>query len=109
MILFYSAYLAVRRAMAKDQRQPLHSPLPLWRLLAGEIVVLARRVGTWRVLSVALLAGTAVLAIEVVLSDSTPGPALATPWRWIVGAAAAGLVLCCWAVLHALRSTRDQA
>lgn len=109
MILFYSAYLTVRRAMAKDQRRPLNPPLPFWRLLAGEIAVLARRVGSWRVVSVTLLVATAVLAVEVALSDSTPGPTLATPWRWIVALAVAGAALCCWAVLHALRSTREQA
>lgn len=108
MILFFSAYLAVRRAMAKDQRRPLHPPLPLWRLLAGEIAVLARRVGSWRVASVTLLVAAAVLVVEVALTDTTPGPTLATPWRWIVAAAAAFVVLCCWAVVHALRSTREE-
>ncbi len=109
MILFFSAYVAVRRAMAKDQRRPLNPPLPLWRLLAGEIAVLARRVGSWRVVSVTLLVAAAVLAVEVALSDTTRGPTLATPWRWIVAAAAAGLALCSWAVVHALRSTHEQA
>ena len=109
MILFFSAYRAVRRAMAEDQRRPVDPPLPLWRLLAGEIAVLARRVGSWRVVSVTLVVVGAVLAVEVALSDTTPGPTLVAPWRWLVAVSVAAVAVCTWAVVHALRSTRSSA
>lgn len=47
MILF-AAYVAARRAMAEDQRRLEHVPVGFWRLLAGEIALLSRRVGLGR-------------------------------------------------------------
>ena len=109
MLYFFVAIrAAVRRAMTEDQRRQSRSPIPLWRLLAGEVALLAARVGRWRVTAVALLVGAAVLVVEVGLSEATPGPALATPWRWVVAAVASLLAVSVWAVVHALRSRARQ-
>ena len=108
MLYFFTAYRAVRRAMTEDQGRPARSPIPLWRLLVGEIALLGRRVGRWRVTALALLVAGSVLAVEVALSETTPGPALAAPWRWVVAALVSLLGIVIWAVVHALqRSERS--
>lgn len=104
MYLFVSAYRAVQRAMTQDQRRETTSPVPLWRLLIGEVGLLAKRVGTWRVTAVLAVVAACVLSVEVALSDTTPGPALAAPWRWAVAGVITTLCLAAWAVIHALRS-----
>ena len=106
MYLFVAAYRAVQRAMTQDQNRQPASPVPLWRLLIGEVALLARRFGTWRVTAVLALVAVSVLAAEVALSDTTPGPALAAPWRWFVAGVVTILCLAVWAVVHALRSQR---
>ena len=108
MVYVFAAYRAIRRAMAEDQGRTPRSPIPLWRLLLGEIALLARRVGRWRVWAVALVVAVAVLSVEVSLSEATPGPALATPWRWIVAAALSAVAVAAWAVVHAFRSGADR-
>lgn len=105
MIYFFAAYRAMRRALAEDQHRPPRSPVPLWRLVLGEIALLAARVGRWRVTAVAMLVGVAVLLVEVALSDATPGPALAAPWRWVLAVAVSSLAVAAWAVVHAVRSS----
>lgn len=99
--------MAVRRAMATDQRRQIPCALPLWRLLWDEVVVMARRMGRWRVWSVVGTAFVCFLAVEVSLSTATPGPALAEAWRWLVALTLTVLTLCGWTVTHALR--RDRA
>ncbi len=106
MLLFGAAYLGVRRAMAKDQRRPLPCPLPLWRLLAEEIALMARRIGRWKIWSILGVIFSCYLAVEVALSSATPGPAIAEVWRWAVAAALTAVTLCAWAVLYAARRER---
>ena len=104
MVLLGGAYHAVRRAMEEDQDRPRPSPLPLWRLLVDEIGVLARRVGRWRVTWVLCVVFACTLAVELAFSDRTPGPVLDLALRVLGAAALTGVVLCGWAVVHALRS-----
>ena len=106
MLLFGVAYHGVRRAMIKDQRRPSPCNVPLWRLLQEEIALLARRVGRWKVSSVLAAAFICFLTVEVALSTSTPGPALAEVWRWLVASAMTALSLGLWAIGHAIRRTR---
>ncbi len=106
MLLFGAAYLGVRRAMEKDQRRGPRSPVPLWRLLLGEIGLLARRIGRWRLWSVLAVVFACFLGVEVALSTETPGPALADAWRWAVASGLTTVVLCAWAVVHAVRAVR---
>lgn len=108
MLYFFAAYRAVRRALERDQRLSPCRRVPLWRLLAEEIALLARRVGRWRVTAVGLVVGACVLAVEVALSEATPGPAIAVPWRWLVAAVASLVAVGTWAAVHALRSSRYQ-
>lgn len=105
-MLFGAAYLGARRAMERDQQRPMPSPLPLWRLVLGEIGLMARRIGRWKVWSVTAVVFVCFLAVEVLLSSSTPGPALAEAWRWLVAGLLSAVSLCCWAVVHAVRSER---
>lgn len=109
MLLFGAAYMSVRRAMAKDQRRPVPCTLPLWKLLLGEVALMARRIGRWKVWTIAGLTFASFLAVEVALSTATPGPALAQVWRWVVAAALTTVALCAWGALHAVRSTRQPA
>ncbi len=90
--------------MARDQRRPLPCPLPLWRLLLDEIVLMVRRIGRWKVWSVLGVAFVSFLAVEVALSSATPGPALAEIWRWLLAFALTVVTLCSWAVLYAVRN-----
>lgn len=109
MLLFGAAYVGVRRAMAKDQRRPLPCTLPLWKLLLEEIVLMARRIGRWKVWSVMGVVFMCFLAVEVALSPATPGPALADVWRWFVALVLTAVSLCGWAMVHAVRAERATA
>ncbi len=106
MLLFGAAYLGARRAMVKDQRRPVPCTVSLWRLILEEVVVLARRVGRWKLWSVLGVAFVCFLAVEVALSTETPGPALTELWRWFSALLLTALTLGAWAIGHAIWSTR---
>lgn len=110
MILFYSAYLAVRRAMLEDRRPRSRPPMPLWRLVAGEVAHLVGRIARSQAVRVVAVAAGAVLAAEVGLSTQTPGPTLESTWRrGTAGAAAAILVVGCCALFPVARSTPERS
>lgn len=109
MILHFAAYRAARRALAHDQRRPQPCNLPTWRLLLGEVGVLANRVGRWRVTCAALAAFISFLLVEIALSSRTPGPALAEPWRWLTAAGLTVVSVFVWATVHAIRNTSDKS
>lgn len=96
-----SAYARLRQRLAEDQRRPIYVADPLWRLLLGEVVVLASRVGRWRVCAVAVTVAVVVTLVEVALAETTPGPVLRPPWRWLVAAALSALTILFWAVRQA--------
>lgn len=106
MLLFGAAYMGVRRAMAKDQRRPIPCTVPLWRLLAEEIALMARRIGRWKIWSILAVIFLCYLAVEVALSSATPGPALTNIWRWLLAGVLSALTLCLWAVGYAVRNER---
>ncbi len=54
---------------------------------------------------VALVAGAAVVLAEVALSEVTPGPVFDQPWRWLVAVVLSGIVVACWAIVQAMRTT----
>ena len=103
MLVFVAAFRKVRDAMARDQRRPASPNVGLLRLLAGEIALLGRRVGRWKVTSAAACVALAVLAVQVGLSDATPGPVLTAPARWVVALVAAAVAISVWAIFHAVR------
>lgn len=105
MILLLAAYRATRRAMERDQHR-VRTDVALWRLLLEEVALLIRRVGRWKVTTVALSVSGTVLAAEVALTESTPGPVLAAPLRWVVAVLAAAVVVAGRAVAHAVRRSR---
>ena len=106
MLFFVVAYRSARRAMAEDQCRFAYADVPTWRLLLEEVALLARRVGRWKVTAAALTVGISVLAVEVALSEDTPGPALAAPARWVAAVAASLVSLAAWSVVHAVRRSR---
>lgn len=106
-MIFAAAVIGVRQAMAKDQSRPLPCDDPLWRLLVGEVGVLVRRVGCWRVSAVLGVAFASALLAQIALSSSTPGPVLTPSWRWAIAAAVTTVVLFAWAVIHAVRSAKN--
>ena len=58
--------------------------------------------------AVVLVVGAAVVLAEVALSDMTPGPVFDQLWRWLVAIVVSGIVLVCWAVVHAMRTTHTR-
>ncbi len=103
MLLQFSAYKRARRALARDQGRSLPCRLPLWRLVLGEIAVLARRVGRWRFTALIAVGFTSILLAQIAFSPSTPGPVLTNPWRWVAAALIAAVGLAGWSVVHAVR------
>lgn len=92
--------------MARHQRRSgPYDDQSFWWLLLLEVRDLVRAVGLKRVTAVVIVTAGCVLATEVALSSSTPGPALTAPWRWVVALAAAALVLAGWALRRAFRET----
>lgn len=91
---------ALRRALARHQG---HAPqraarVPLWRLLAGELLLLLRWPFEHHRARVWLPAAAVAVATVVGLSDATPGPVLALPGRLTLAIvlAAVGIVLATW-------------
>ncbi|MDH3302496.1 MAG: hypothetical protein OES24_18500 [Acidimicrobiia bacterium] len=109
MLLQVTAYRRARRALAQDQGRPLPCRLPLWRLVIGEIAVLARRVGRWRFSALIAIGFVSILLAQIAFSPSTPGPVLTNPWRWVAAALLAAVGLAGWAVVHAVRRTKAAA
>ena len=103
MLFFGAAYLAVRRAMERDQERPPSVHPPVWRLVLEEVALLARRVGRWLVTAVAAATAATVLAVLIALSDRTPGPSVALGWRLLVACAAGCITVALWACGHAVR------
>ncbi|HWB71161.1 MAG TPA: hypothetical protein VG452_03010 [Egibacteraceae bacterium] len=98
----------LRRVLARDQRRPVPTTMPLMRLLLGEVGVLVRRVGRWRVLTTAVTVAAVTLAVETALGESTPGPVIAAPWRSVIAVLSGVLAVVAWAVLHALLRHPDR-
>lgn len=92
--------------MARDQRRPVPCSEPLWRLLAEEIALMARRIGRWKIWSILGVIFACYLAVEIALSSATPGPAIAEVWRWLVAAVLTAATLCAWAIIYAVRNVR---
>lgn len=103
MLLQFSAYQRARRALARDQGRSLPCRLPLWRLVVGEVAVLARRVGRWRFSAVFAVGFASILLAQIVFSSATPGPVLTNPLRWAAAALIAAVGLAGWAVVYAVR------
>lgn len=105
-MLYYlsAAYVGVRRALAKDQGKSVPTSDSFGRLLAEEIPVLSRHIGGWRVTSLSLLFFLFVLAAEIALTETTPGPVLTPRWRVGVALVATVLFVAVWAIAHAIRS-----
>jgi type VI protein secretion system component VasK len=108
-MIFAAAVIGVRMAMIKDQARTVPCNEPLWKLLLGEVGVLVRRVGRWRVWSVLFVALVISIAAQVALSSQTPGPVLQSAWRWVLAGVMTVVVLVLWAVVHAVRSARRSA
>lgn len=109
MLLQFSAYKRARRAMARDQGRTLPCRLPLWRLVIGEIAVLAGRIGRWRFSAVIAVGFASILLAQLAFSPSTPGPVLTNPWRWAAAALIAAVGIAGWAVVYAVRRAGGRA
>lgn len=105
MILLGAAYSAVKRALAADQGRGPRSPLPLWRLVIDEIVLMGKRIGRWKIVTVTGVVFASVLLVETLLTPVTPGPTAEQPWRVLVAVLVAVVALTVWAVVHAHRHT----
>lgn len=105
MLLQFTAYRRARRALAQDQGRTLPCRLPLWRLLIGEISVLAGRLGRRRFSLLIAVGFVSIVLAQIAFSPSTPGPVLTNPWRWAAAALIAAIGLAGWAVVHAVRRT----
>lgn len=94
--IFLSAMARARRDMCRHQHVPSSARVPMWRLIAGEVVYLARSAGG-RV-EIAAAVAVAVL-VGVGLSPATPGPVAEPALRILIGAAAAAAT---WAAVWVL-------
>ena len=103
MLFMVVAYRRLRRALEDDQRARPSSHPPLVVMLLEEVVVLARRVGRWRVWSVAAAVVVLTAVVQVGFADWTPGPVLGWAWRLAVSAVLSVLVVVTWGAIHALR------
>jgi hypothetical protein len=97
------AYRRLRRALEDDQRVRPSSHPPLVVMLLEEVVVLARRVGRWRVGTTAATVVALTVVVQVVFADWTPGPVLDWTWRLAVSGVVSGVAIVTWAAVHALR------
>ncbi len=91
--IFTTAMARARRRMGRHQRVPSSARLPMWRLLAGEVVYLARVAGGRAEIAAAVAVAVLVTAG---LSPATPGPVAGPALRILIGAAAAAAV---WAAV----------
>ncbi|MDP8970788.1 MAG: hypothetical protein M3N52_09925, partial [Actinomycetota bacterium] len=82
--MWFAVLHRLQRVLARDQRRPVPTTMPLTRLLLGEVGVLVRRVGRWQVLTTAVGVAAITLAVETALAESTPGPVIAAPWRSLI-------------------------
>lgn len=86
--IFTSGMAGARQAMRRHQRVPPRPPIPLWKLVLGEIAYLLRQLRQPRRTIPAVVAATAIV---IGLSPWTPGPVAAPALLILLAGVAAAL------------------